>query len=68
MKTVDDIVAAAQQLSAAQFLRLRQKLDRLEKKVWAIELTRTTAELEKANITDEDIDRMVMRRRRESRR
>lgn len=67
MKTVEEIVAAARDLDAGQFLRLREKLDRLEKKVWDAELARTTAELEGAGVTDEQIDRLVMRRRRESR-
>jgi len=67
MKTVEDIVAAARELDATQFVRLRQKLDRLEKKVWDDELARTTAELQQAGVTDEQIDRLVMRRRRESR-
>lgn len=66
--TVEEIVAAARKLNSAQFLRLRQKLDRLEKKIWEEEWTRATRELEEANITDEDIDQMVIRRRRESRR
>ncbi len=68
MKTIDDIIAAARKLSQAQFLRLREKLDRLEKETWAAELARTSADLREANLTDENIDRLVMRRRRESRR
>jgi hypothetical protein len=67
MKTIDEIVAAAEQLSHMQFLRLRQKLDRLEKNAWKAELARTTAELTKARLTDQKIDRLVMRRRREGR-
>jgi hypothetical protein len=68
MRTLDEIVAAAAQLSSAQFVRLRQKLDRLEQKIWEGELTRTTQELCAADITDEKIDRLVLRRRREGRR
>ena len=67
MTTVDEIVAAAQQLDLEQFLRLRRKLECLEKKVWEAELERTTAELKKARVTKAKIDRLVMRRRRESR-
>lgn len=67
MKTVEEIVAAARQLDPAQFLLLRCKLDRLEQKVWAAELKRVSAARTKANITDEVVDQMVMRRRRESR-
>jgi hypothetical protein len=68
METVDEILAAASKLSPEQLVRLRRKLDRLEKKVWEVELERTTEELKQANVTEEDIDRLVLRRRRESRR
>jgi hypothetical protein len=67
MKTIDAIVKAAQKLSADQFLQLRKKLERLEKKLWETELERTTAQMKRRKITDESIDRFVTRRRRESR-
>jgi hypothetical protein len=68
MATVSEIVAAAAQLDPEQFLELRRELDRLEQELWEAELDQTTAELEQAHVTDEDIDQMVMKRRRESRR
>ena len=68
MTTVDEIVMAAERLTAAQFVRLREKLDRLEKKLWAHELAQTDKKMKKAGITDDQIDQMVTRRRRESRR
>ena len=68
MKTVEQIVAAASHLAPAQFLKLRRQLDGLEKKLWESELAKTTAKMAKTNITDKEIDRMVMRRRHESRR
>jgi uncharacterized protein YdcH (DUF465 family) len=40
MKTVDEIIAAIQKLKPAQFVRLQQKLERLEKKIWKAELAR----------------------------
>jgi hypothetical protein len=68
MSTVAEIVAAAAQLDQDQFLTLRQELDRLERELWDKELGRVTEELERASVTDEDIDRLVLeRRRRESR-
>ena len=39
MKKVDDIVAAAERLDAQDFVRLRQKLDQLEKNRWQTELS-----------------------------
>jgi hypothetical protein len=68
MKTVDEIVAAARELNIEQFLSLRRKLEQLEKRIWEAELKRTTAKMKKANITEEEIDRLVMEHRRESRR
>jgi hypothetical protein len=68
MVTVDEIVAAAEKLKLDQFLRLRGRLDRLEKRLWKAESARAGQELEAAGVTDEDIDRMIMRRRREGRR
>ena len=67
MSTVDEIVAAASKLTTTQLLTLRRKLDRLEKKAWESELTVVSAEMKRRRITDEDMDRNIMRRRRESR-
>ena len=67
MNLVDEIVTAAAKLDPAQFLRLRRKLDRLEQELWKDELARTSAEMRKKHISDEVIDRLVMRRRREGR-
>jgi len=67
MTKVEEIVAAAERLSASDFERLRKTLDRLEKSRWESELRATTDELRKAGVTDQQIDQMVMRRRRESR-
>ena len=68
MKTVKEIVAAAQKLSTSQFVQLRRKLERLERNIWEAELEKTEKELRKRKITDEEIDRLVLGRRRENRR
>jgi hypothetical protein len=67
MSSVNEILAAAASLDPDQFVVLREELDRLEEQLWQDELTKTTAELRDAAITDEEIDRLVMRRRREGR-
>ncbi len=64
MSGVNEILTAAASLDPDQFVVLRQELDRLEGQLWQGELTKTTAELRDAKITDEDIDRLVMMRRR----
>ena len=67
MKTLEEIVAAAEHLTPAQFIQLRRRLDQLEKRLWKAELSATTAQLRQAGIDDRQIDQMVVRRRRESR-
>jgi hypothetical protein len=67
MKTLEEIVAAAEHLKPAEFIKLRKRLDRLEQRLWTAELSATTSQLRKAGIDDQQIDRMVMRRRREGR-
>jgi hypothetical protein len=67
MSTVPEIVDAAAQLAPDQFVLLREELDRLEEHLWESELARTSAELDRANVTDGEIDRLVMKRRYEGR-
>jgi hypothetical protein len=67
MTKVEEIVAAAQNLSGTDFVRLRKRLDRVEKSRWEAELRATTDELHRAGIGDRQIDQMILRRRRESR-
>ena len=68
MATVDEIVAAAERLRPDELLRLRKRLDRLEQQLWSVESQKAGKDMKAAGVTDRDIDRMVMRRRRESRR
>lgn len=67
MSTIDEIVAAASKLDPGQLMKLRRKLDRLEERIWNAELTSVSAKMKEARITEEEIDRRVTRRRRESR-
>jgi hypothetical protein len=67
MKSLNEIVRAAKHLKPAEFVRLRKHLDRVERSLWASELSAATGELREEGINDQHIDRVVMRRRRESR-
>jgi hypothetical protein len=67
MTTIEEIVAAAERLTPAQFVRLRKELDLLETKLWDDELTQMDRKMKRAGLTDDDIDQTVTRRRRESR-
>ncbi len=67
MSSVNEILTAAASLNPDQFVVLCEELDRLEEKLWREELNNTTAEVRDAKITDEEIDRFVVRRRREGR-
>jgi hypothetical protein len=68
MKTLEDILTAVERLSPHALHRLRKHLDRVEARLWEKELTKTSAEIKRRGITDHQIDRAVLRRRRESRR
>ena len=67
MSTVPEIVDAAAHLDPDQFVLLREELDHLEERLWETELARTTAEMDRANVTDEEIDQFVLKRRHEGR-
>ena len=64
MATVDEIIAAAERLRPDELLRLRKRLDRIEQQLWSVESQKTAKEMKAAGVTDRDIDRMVMRRRK----
>ena len=64
--TVSELVAAASQLRPNAFLRLRDKLDEVEERQWRASLARITKRTRAKGVTDEQIDELVMRRRRES--
>ena len=63
--TVQEIVSVAERLDPDEFVLLREELDRLEERMWEAELAQTTREMDQANLTDDHIDRLVARRRRE---
>ena len=67
MATVGDIVTAAGQLNPDDFVLLRTELDRLEERFWDSELAQASSEMDQAGLTDAEIDRLVLRRRREGR-
>lgn len=67
MSTVEEIVDAVTRLDPGEFLRLRRELDLLEARLWDFELEQTSQDLEQAGLSDEEIDRLVLRRRREGR-
>ena len=53
-------------LRPSAFLRLREKLDEVEEQQWCDSLAKITKRTRAKGVTDEQIDEMVMRRRRES--
>ena len=64
--TVTELVAAASQLRPDAFLRLREKLDEVEERQLRDSLARITKRTRAKGVTEEQIDEIVMRRRRES--
>lgn len=67
MTTVAEIVRAAAKFDADQLLELRRELDRLEQQLWESELDRATEQFSRANLTEDDIDRIVLKHRYEGR-
>lgn len=64
--TVTELVEAASQLRPDAFLRLRDKLDEVEERQWRASLVRITKRTRAKGVTEEQVDEIVMRRRRES--
>ena len=65
--TVREIVSAAERLDPDRVRAFRQKLNSLEEQMWEAELAETSRQMDHANLTDDQIDRLVARRRREGR-
>ena len=68
MSTIAEIIKAAERLDTEEFLKLRTALDRVEEGLWNRELDRVTARHRKGNLTDAQIDELVLKRRYRSRR
>jgi hypothetical protein len=66
--TVQEIVEAAHQLRGDQLHRLRLKLEEIEEARWQRGREAAARRMAAKGITDDDIDEIVMRMRRESRR
>jgi hypothetical protein len=64
--TATELVDAVSQLRPGAFLRLREKLNDVEERHWRDSLTRITKRPRAKGATDQQIDEMVMRHRRES--
>jgi hypothetical protein len=63
MNTVEEIVEAVERLVPADFLKLRNELERVEEKLFARELQRVSAKHKKGKLTDAKIDNLVLKRR-----
>ncbi len=65
MLTLNEIMAAVDELRPSQLVRLRKRIERREQKVWEEERAQVAAQLRKANINDDYVNELVVRRRRE---
>jgi hypothetical protein len=63
MSSVKEIVSAIEKLSPEDFEKLQARMDRIAERIWQKEQKRMSAEFRKRGLTDEDIDRWVLRRR-----
>jgi len=66
--TMREIVSAIERLPPDEFLKLQARVDRIAERIWQQEHRRATERFRKAKLTDEDIDRLVLRRRYQGRR
>jgi hypothetical protein len=63
MKTLDKIMSMVESLTPDEFLRLRKRMDELQRELWEAELTKTSEEFEREGITDGAVDRLVLKHR-----
>ena len=68
MSKLDGLVKEIRELKPDDYVRLQKRLSRHEQQLWDAELSDATKHMDAEAITDADIDQLVMRRRRESRR
>ncbi len=68
MTSVREILSAIEKLPADDFLKLQARMDRIAERIWEQEHRRATIRFNKAKLTDDDIDALVLRRRYRGRR
>jgi hypothetical protein len=68
MTSVREILNAIEKLPADDFLKLQARMDRIAERIWETEHRQATARSRAAKVTDDDIDRFVLRRRYKGRR
>jgi len=68
MTSVREILSAIEKLPTDDFLKLQARMDRIAERIWEREHRRVTSRFRKAKLTDDDIDRLVLRRRYQGRR
>ena len=68
MSKLDGLIKEIRELKPDDYVRLQKRLLRHEQQLWDSELTQASERMDTDRITDSDIDQLVMRRRRESRR
>ena len=68
MSTIAEIIKAAERLDPDELPKLRTSLDRVEERLWDLELGRAGVRHRKAKLTDAKIDELVLKRRYRGRR
>lgn len=67
MSSVKEIVSAIEKLSPEEFEKLQARMDRIAESMWQKEHKRLSAKFRREGLTDDDIDRFILRRRYRSR-
>jgi hypothetical protein len=61
--SVKEIVGAIEKLSPEEFVKLQARIDRISEKLWQNEHQRLSRTFREEGLSDEDIDRLILRRR-----
>ena len=63
MSSVREILSAIEKLSPDDFVKLQARMDRIAEQIWQKEHKRLSRKFRQEGLTDDDIDRFVLRRR-----
>jgi hypothetical protein len=64
MSTVREILVEIEKLPPREFERLRARIDRIAERIWQKEHDRMSRKFRQAGLTDDDVDRFILQRRR----
>jgi hypothetical protein len=67
MSSVREILSAIERLTAEEFAKLQAQMNRIAERIWQKEHERLSRKFRQEGLTDDDVDRLVLRRRHRGR-